>query len=372
MSEQKAMKAGLSVDAVTRISNVLLAIDNKFPARQFADDALKGLELLELKQRVEHLIGVLADYLPDDFEQAADILLQIKQHWDWGDEQDALSGFAAWPLTDYVAVYGLEQPEISLAVLKKLTGLFSAEFAIRPFIEQHFDLTYETLLLWCSDPDEHVRRLASEGIRPRLPWGKRLVEFCGDPAAIFPILERLKDDTSAYVRKSVANNLNDITKDNPDKVIDLCQQWRQDATTERRWIIRHGLRSLVKSGHPEVFSLLGYSRNTQVKVMDFRVAENAIQLGQNISVALSLLSQSSQAQKLVVDYKIHHVKANGSLTSKVFKWKNITLLPQQQLTLQKTHSFKPITMRKYYAGTHLIELLINGQSYAKAEFELVL
>ncbi|NOQ93255.1 MAG: DNA alkylation repair protein, partial [Methylophaga sp.] len=319
MSEQKLMKSGLSTGAVSRICTVLANIIDDFPQQQFRDEALQEIDDLELKQRVDHLIAVLAHYLPEDFQQTAEILLQVKLHWDWGDESDALSGFAAWPLIDYVAVHGLEQPEVSLNVLKELTPLFSAEFAIRPFIEQHFDFTYKVLLQWSRDADEHVRRLACEGIRPRLPWGKRLVAFCEQPNAIFPILEQLKDDPSLYVRKSVANNLNDIAKDNPEKVITLCQQWLKGASPDRQWIIHHALRSLVKQGREEVFPLLGYSEEVQLTINSFDLKSKTIHLGESLEIDVLLSSSLNQIQKLVVDYKIHHVKANGSTSSKVFK-----------------------------------------------------
>jgi len=371
MSEQKLMKFGLSTDAVKRICAVLTEIIDDFPSQSFTNNALKDLDDLELKQRVEYLIDVLADYLPTDFEKTADILLQVKQHWDWGDENDALSGFAAWPLIDYVAVHGLNHPTLALAVLKELTSLFSAEFAIRPFITEHFDVSYKTLLVWTIDSDEHVRRLASEGIRPRLPWGKRLVQFCDDPDAIFPILERLKDDSSLYVRKSVANNLNDISKDNPDKVIALCENWNQAVTSERKWIIRHALRSLVKEGREEVFPLLGYSENVELSVSEFKLESEVVQLGKHLEVELSLSSSSRQIQKLVLDYKIHHMKANGRTSSKVFKWKNITLAAGETVSFGKQHPFKIISTRQYYEGKHSIELLINGKPFGTHTFELV-
>jgi len=370
MSEQKLMKSGLATDAVLRICTVLAEIIDDFPVAQFQNDGLHGLDDLELKQRVDHLIAVLADYLPEDFQQTAEVLLQVKQYWDWGDEHDALSSFAAWPLVDYVADYGLEQPEISLNVLKELTPLFSAEFAIRPFIEQHFELTHTILLQWTHDPDEHVRRLACEGIRPRLPWGKHLVELCECPEPIFPILEQLKDDPSLYVRRSVANNLNDITKDNPDRVIAICQQWNIQASLERQWLIRHALRSLVKQGREEVFPLLGYSEQVQLTINSFELKNKTIFLGESLEIELLLSSSTEHTQKLVVDYKIHHLKANGSTTSKVFKWKNITLHGRQQLSLNKRHPFKLITTRKYYPGEHTIELLINGKTFGSQLFDL--
>lgn len=372
MKTTALMKDQLGQEAVFTLSQSLSAVIDDFPQQQFITAALAGLDSLELKQRVQHIIAVLADYLPDDFSQSSSVLLAVKQVWNDSEQTESWGSFTAWPLIDYVAVYGLDQPELALKSLKALTPLFTAEFAVRPFIEQHFELTYQHLLRWSEDDDEHVRRLSSEGIRPRLPWGKQLTQFRNDPESIFPVLERLKDDSSLYVRKSVANNLNDIAKDHPEKVIQLCQQWLEGATPERQWIIRHALRGLVKSGHPAVFPLLGYAENPKVNIIAFDLTENSIKLGQKVDLFLSLLSHATTSQRLVVDYKMHHVKANGSLSSKVFKWKNITLEPQQSLQLTKFHPFKKITTRQYYSGIHTIELLINGVSYAKAEFELLI
>ncbi|OUR65290.1 hypothetical protein A9Q79_03020 [Methylophaga sp. 42_25_T18] len=365
------MKENLGQDAVRHIADILSVSMDRFDKGSFIKDALAGLDELELKQRVNHLIKVLALYLPDEFEKTFEVLKAVKGNWHKPEGGDNWFSFAAWPLIDYVAEYGTNDPEIALDVLKTLTPLFSAEFAIRTFIDQHFDLTYKQLLLWAEDEDEHVRRLASEGMRPRLPWGKQLTQFCDDPTAIFPILERLKDDVSLYVRKSVANNLNDISKDHPKQVVALCQCWYDNASADRLWIIRHALRTLIKSGHPEVFSLLGYTAEPQVNLQKIDLDKAVIELGDNVAITVNLFSKSSQIQKMVVDYKIHHVKANGKTTAKVFKWKNITLRSNEELQMVKRHSFKPISTRKYYSGTHQIELLINGQPYGKKEFELI-
>jgi 3-methyladenine DNA glycosylase AlkC len=362
----------LGADAVARIAHVLSAIIKDFPSEDFKVSALTGLESLELKQRVAHLIDVLVEYLPNDFQSTATILLQVKQHWDWGEEEDALSGFAAWPLIDYVAVYGINDPELALTVLKELTPLFTAEFALRPFIKQHFDITYPQLLVWCDDTDEHVRRLATEGIRPRLPWGLRLTRFCDEPQPILTLLEKLKDDPSVYVRKSVANNLNDISKDNPNDVVTICQRWIKGASPQRQFIIRQALRTLVKDGRPDVFPLLGYTAMPKLELLGLSLTENRIRLGDAIQFSVEIESRSKQQQSFILDYKVHHVKANGATSAKVFKWKNITLQPRQNVQLQKSHSFKLITTRKYYAGIHSIELQINGKSMAKAAFELVI
>tara|TARA_R110002049_G_scaffold31896_4_gene107135 strand:+ start:1705 stop:2826 length:1122 start_codon:yes stop_codon:yes gene_type:complete len=370
MSEQKLMKDMLGKQAISEISQALAMCLTDFPQQQFIKQALAGLEYLELKQRVDHLITVLADYLPADFSEAAEVLISVKYHWKTQSQAEETESFAAWPLIDYVAVYGLNHPETALNVLKNLTSLFSAEFAIRAFIVKHFDITYLHLLRWASDTDEHVRRLASEGCRPRLPWGKRLTQFCDNPVPIVPILELLKDDASLYVRRSVANNLNDIAKDHPTMVIDLCQSWFINASVERQWLIRHALRSLVKSGCPEAFVLLGYSSKPQISLAVFKLIETKVMLGENLEITVLLKSESMETQKVVIDYRIHHVKANDSSTSKVFKWKNISLHGNQTIELKKLHPFKIITTRKYYAGIHKVELLINGVSYASAEFEL--
>ncbi len=365
------MKENLGQNAVVYIAQLLSESKPNFAKELFINDALAGLDDLELKQRVNHIIKVLALYLPEEFEEAAEILTSVKNNWPKPEEADNWFSFAAWPLIDYVAEYGTTNPAVALDVLKALTSLFSAEFAIRTFIEQHFELTYQQLLLWTEDEDEHVRRLASEGLRPRLPWGKQLTQFCDDPTAIFPILDRLKDDSSLYVRKSVANNLNDISKDNPEQVIALCRRWNENAPEDRRWIIRHALRTLIKSGHPEVFPLLGYTSKPKVALNSINLDKVVIELGDTVAITIGLISSSSKTQKMVVDYQIHHVKANGKTTAKVFKRKNITLKPNQKLRLVKQHSFKPISTRKYYSGKHQIELLINGQPYGKKDVELI-
>lgn len=370
MDKPKLLKERLGKGAIIQISQALSAVVDDFPAQQFIIDANAGLDKLELKQRVDYLIVILGNYLPDNFANTSLILIALKNHWLSLQADEDSYEFSAWPLVDYVAIYGLEQPAVALKVLCTLTPLFSAEFAIRPFIEQHFELTYIQLLKWCNNPDEHIRRLASEGIRPRLPWGKQLKQFCDDPSAIFPILELLKDDESLYVRRSVANNLNDISKDHPDKVVALCQQWLDGATVERQWVVRHALRSLIKKGHPAVFPLLGYADNPEVEIITFELTGTTLQFGQEVGLSACLLSTSNKPQKWVVDYKIHYVKANGRTTTKVFKWKNIELQPHQKISLAKMHPFKLISTRQYYAGTHTIELMINGQSYASEKFYL--
>ena len=370
MAKQRLMKDGLNAAAVERIAKSFKKTHPDFPTKPFIADALSNLETLELKDRVRHIIRVLHNYLPPDFSKTAEILLRLKPNWIPGDPNDNLGGFAAWPVIDYVGEYGLDAPETALAVLKELTALFSAEFAIRPFFIQHTALTLKTADRWCTDPDEHVRRLASEGSRPRLPWGQQLPQFIADPAPLFKLLEKLKDDESEYVRRSVANNLNDITKDHPEAVIALCQQWKRGAGKNRQWIIRHATRSLVKSGHPAVFGLLGYTENPKLDLQALGVSPTEIKLGEAITFSFNLQSASSKPQSIVIDYAIHHMKANGKTSPKVFKLRSVEIAPGETIELIKRHAIKPITTRTYYPGEHAIEILINGKTFGKEGFTL--
>lgn len=372
MATQTLMKDGLGQAAVHRISHGLLAAGAQFDAEAFHQDALKGLDTLELKQRVQHLISVIAQYLPEDFKKTAAILGNIRDQWDEGDPKDNHRSFAGWPIIDYVAIYGIDDPDVALPLLRYLTPMFSAEFAVRPFLERHPVISYNEISLWCLDPDEHVRRLASEGIRPRLPWGSQLKQYIADPLPVIILLDSLVDDPSDYVRRSVANNLNDISKDHPELVIETSKRWLSDGIVAREWIVRRATRTLVKAGHPKVFGLLGYTRKPKLKITHLSITKPEIILGESLEISTEITSTADKTQKIVIDYAIHFIKSHGRTSPKVFKWKNITLRPGQVVTLQKKHPIKPITTRSYYPGAHRVELLINGKGRLTAPFELII
>ena len=365
------LKDHINVNSIEVLAGIIKQYQPEFPDDKFRAMAMFQLESMPLKTRVNHLSEVLAELLVDDFSVNAKWLKQVAEHWPNQEPGKGWHSFMAWPLIDYAGKQGLQQPTIALEVLKHLTPLFTAEFAIRPYIEQHFELTFKELLRWCQHDNEHVRRLASEGMRPRLPWGGHLNAFKQDPEPVFEILNHLRDDKSKYVQKSVANNLNDISKDHPQRVIDICREWQKNSTPQRRWIIRHGLRSLIKAVEPSVFPLLGYSDKPAVKV-DFDLTEQDVALGQKLEMLLSIHSKNSQTQELVVDYRVWHVKSNGKITAKVYKWKNITLPARESVYLKKSHGFLQLTTRKYYGGQHTIEILINGVVYNQATMNLVL
>jgi 3-methyladenine DNA glycosylase AlkC len=230
-------------------------------------------------------------------------------------------------------------------------------------------LAYATLLRWTQDPSDHVRRLASEGSRPRLPWGLRLQSLVQDPSPTLPILLALQDDPSDYVRRSVANHLNDIAKDHPDVVVQWVQQHLPKASKERAALLKHASRSLIKDGNAPMLSLWGAGKALQGSTA-LKLGPGKLAVGDALEIEVSLRSSAKSAQKLVVDYVVHHVKANGSTSPKVFKGWVLTLEAGEKVLLRKQHSFKPITTRRYHAGQHRISLQINGQTMAEADFAL--
>jgi 3-methyladenine DNA glycosylase AlkC len=319
---------------------------------------------------VQHVTRALERHLPAAYPRALKTVLAAAKHWDAGDPSDPLRGFAAWPLIDYVAHAGLDDFTRSMAALRTLTPLFTAEFAIRPFLERYPKKSLALLRKWAKDKDPAVRRLVSEGTRPRLPWGGHLKAFCEDPRPTLALLELLKDDTSEYVRRSVANHLNDIGKDHPDLLLATCKRWKRGASKERQWIIERATRSLVKAGHPGVFELLGHGSPTHVTMQHLNVTPKRVRLGGSIEFSFTLTSRSKQAESLVIDYAIHHQKADGSLRPKVFKLRRLTLGKGGTVEIQKRHTLRAITTRRYHSGKHAVEILVNGKPMGRRSFTL--
>ena len=332
-----------------------------FDSKRFERQALAGLDALEMKARAMHIASALEDTLPPDFAAAADVLQEAIKA--------GLSKWALWPVGEVVARRGLDTPERALRVLHALTQNFTAEWAIRPFILKHPELTFATLASWVDDPSEHVRRLVSEGSRPRLPWGMQLKSLIADPSPTLPLLEALMDDESAYVRKSVANHLNDIAKDHPHLVADWLEKHLPGASRERHALLRHASRSLIKGGDTRVLGAFGQGAQFRGEAV-LSISPARIKLGDAIVLDVVLHPSGMKPQSLVVDYAVHHIKANGSASPKVFKGWTLALPPTLPSSLRKTHAIKPITTRRYFSGTHRVELLVNGRVVAQAQFEL--
>ena len=371
MPEYMLMKDGLGDEAIDRIAQSIKSAWPDFDSDGFQRAALVGIDKLELKQRVNHLIKVLHQFLPKSFREAAEILDRVPANWDFGDPSNSIRGFAAWPIIDYAATYGLEEPEISLPLLKQLTHLHTAEFAIRPFILRYPELCFSEFNQWINNENHHIRRLVSEGSRPRLPWGIRLTPFCKNPSPLLPLLEALNNDSSDYVRRSVANSLNDISKDNPDIAVEVCSNWLANSPNNKtKWIVRHAMRSLIKSGRPDVFPLLGFTEKPKVKIEPLNLKSTELSLGDSLEFNTVLHSQAKTTQYLAIDFAIHHRKANGSLSPKVFKWKEAKLNANESLALSKKHGIKKINTRKYYSGIHQLDLIVNGKVISSQTFTL--
>jgi 3-methyladenine DNA glycosylase AlkC len=319
----------------------------------------------ELKERIRHITTILHELLPADYRAALDILRRA---------MPGAAGIVLWVFTDYVEVYGLDDWEASIPALEEFTQRMSAEFAIRPFIVRYPERTMAQMLAWAGHENAEVRRLASEGCRPRLPWGIRLQALVADPAPILPILEQLKNDESESVRKSVANNLNDISKDHPGVVLDLLRRWQADAADdvhhEVHWIIGHALRTLVKQGHPGALALLGYSSDAEIAVHNLAVEPQSIQIGDEISLSFDIESLAGEPLNLMIDYVVYHLRANGTLSPKVFKLTKKAIQPGELLHIEKKHSLAPVTTRKYYPGEQAIEPKINGKLCGRVRFAL--
>jgi 3-methyladenine DNA glycosylase AlkC len=316
-----------------------------------------------LKNRVRHIAMTLRGLLPDDYRSALDVLRAAAPH---------LSGygFQLMFLPDFVELYGMDDWDASLPALETFTQLCSSEFAVRPFILHDSARMMDQMLHWTEHENHHVRRLATEGCRPRLPWAMALPVFKRDPAPVLKVLECLKNDPSEYVRRSVANNLNDIAKDNPDTVIGTLRRWQTEPGEGTEWITRHALRTLIKSGHMEALDLLGYQAGSGLTVRGFQLGADTIQVGESLSFAFEIASAADAAQDLMIDYIVYFVKANGKRAPKVFKLAQRKINPGESLRIEKKHSFKPITTRVYYPGEHALALKINGQEFEGGVFIL--
>lgn len=341
-----------------------------FDEKGFVKTVLARLPELSLNERNFLIRDTLRDHLPADASKAIALLVRALGPESPLEGPESYTSFYVMSMCAFVAEYGLDQPERSLAALREMTKRFSAEFAIRPFLDRHTELTLTTLHQWARDPQPQVRRLVSEGSRPRLPWGSRLHVFVRDPRPVLALLELLKEDDVLYVRRSVANNLNDMAKDHPDLVVATLGRWQKSKHPGTRWLVKHALRTLLKQGHPEALELLGYAPEAKVAMKDLTVAPRRIRTGDAITFSFTLESRADRAQKLMIDYVLHYRKANGKTAPKVFKLTTRTLAARAQETLEKRHSFKPIGIRPYYPGEHAVEIQINGRSGGRATFHL--
>ena len=364
------LKNSFGADVPATIARMIAAVFPRFDQKAFVRSSLEGYDALELMPRGWKIAHQLRRSLPDDYEKAVDILLASLDRKPERTVAQGMGGFLFLPHVFFVAEYGLEHFEISMRAQYVLTQRFTAEFSIRRYLERHQAATLARLMEWSADSSEDVRRLVSEGTRPRLPWASRLRAFQADPRPVLALLERLKDDPSLYVRRSVANNLNDIGKDHPAVLVATAKRWMKNATEQRRWIVRHALRSAVKRGDSGALGLLGFGETARISVEKVKIAPQRPAIGSSVAIACEIANRAPVVQRLLVDLRVHYVKANGVQRPKVFNLKQVVLVPRETAPVRKTLSLAQLTTRTHYPGRHAVEVLINGQAYPLGTFEL--
>ena len=357
-----ALKEIFNADRLKHIATEMTAVYPAFNAKAFLKLANDGLGELSIMQRMARVSECLHTVLPLNYEESLEVLRALAPRLN--------SGFVSISLPHYVATYGGHAFEQSMEALKYFTSFGSSEFAIRYFLRSDIERSLAIMHEWSLDENEHVRRLASEGSRPRLPWSFRLEQIQADPTLAAVILDNLKADNSLYVRKSVANHLNDITKDHPEWVLDLIEGWSLD-NKHTAWIAKHALRSLIKQGNQRALAIIGAGGKPEVEIIDVKVQPAVIRLGEKITLSFAVKSTVQDSQRLVIDYAIDYVKANGSTSAKVFKLKALTLPGKATETIARSQQIKELTTRKHYVGKHAVHVLVNGERLASTSFEIL-
>lgn len=353
--------------SVAWLSDRLGAAWPDFPAARFKKAILADLPALELKSRIERIAVEMQRQLPPDFRKSVKIVTKALGAAPPAGDGTDFGDFRILACHRFVSLAGLDHADLALDYFARTTRHFSAEFDIRPFIQRDQERVLAVMRQWAEDADWRVRRLASEGARPRLPWGLRLTALVKDPKPLFPILEALRDDSIEAVRRSVANNLNDIAKDHPDLLVRYVKPWMKS----RGPLVKHALRHLVKQGHEGALGLMGVDHGADLRISSLKLDAKSIAIGGSIGIAVQLTNAGSKPAYAIVDYAVHHLGARGEGRPKVFKWTTLTLAPGETVTLEKRHSLKPVTTRRYYPGGHFIGLLVNGRERAKQGFLLL-
>lgn len=376
-----ALKHLINADTLSHAANHLHRDWPAFDRQRFIQLTTTGLDGLEFKARALQIADALQVCLPAPFDAAADVIeaaLAPPLGFDAKGEpvglgdalsRKGLSGWVLWGVGEYVARAGLQQVPRALRCLHAITQRFTAEFAIRPLLVAQPSQVFDTLGQWAHDPSPHVRRLVSEGSRPRLPWGLRLQSLVDDPRPSLPLLRLLQDDPSAYVRRSVANHLNDIAKDHPERVARWVHEYRSGASPERTALLRHASRGLIKQGHVPTLRAWGLSPGLSGQA-DLVLSPGRLAIGETLSLQVRLHGDGLQMQALVVDYAVHHQRAGGKTSAKVFKGWKLGLAPGEARCLSKSHPLREVSTRRLYPGEHRVDLLVNGVVQASASFDL--
>ena len=352
-------------DHLHKLATDIQAVHSPFKVDDFIKSVMDSTwDTLELKARMRQITLNLGKYLPADYTQAIAIINQVITSY----STDFIIEFCMY-FPDFVEVYGQDEThwDISIEALKLHTPHCSSEFAVRPFIINNEEKMMAQMYAWAKDENEHVRRLASEGCRPQLPWAQSLPSFKKDPTPILPILEELKADPALYVRKSVANNLNDISKTHPQVVTKIAKDW-YGKNEHTDWIVKHACRTLLKQANREVLAIFGYNDIDSITISNFAIDKTALSIGDDIIFSFDM--ETKEATKVRLEYGIDFVKANGKRNRKIFQISEISLRQNEKKHYDKKHSFKDLSTRKHYTGAHAITLIVNGAECGTLEFEV--
>lgn len=346
---------------VKQLANDIARHDPSFDPTNFVDDVLdRDWQLRELKSRMHHIASTLRSHLPAAFDKAVGILKEVTLT----ERMKSSNGFTDMVFPDFIEQFGLDHFETSVDALELFTQTSSAEFAVRPFILKYPDRMMKQMEQWTKHPNDHVRRLSTEGCRPRLPWAKALPIFKKDPRPVLRILERLKNDPSEYVRRSVANNLNDISKDHPNTVVDIARKWK-GGTPETDALLKHALRGLLKKGDRRALRLMG-SEHTRGVSATISIEPKSVRIGNSLTLMGTVRCTGKKLLRL--EYAIGFLTSTGRTSRKVFQISGKTV--HRETTFVKAHSFLDRTVRRHYPGTHTLELIVNGKIMAKSDFYL--
>ena len=347
--------------SVTKLANEIDRVASHFDKKRFLEDVLRDLAQLEMKDRVRLISKALHDHLNLPFGKAVKVLSSTIG-------ANKVTGFMLWPISQYVEDFGLGHLKSSMGLMKKITKEFTAEFCIRKFLIQYDQKVFDILEIWKEDSNQHVRRLVSEGTRPNLPWGLKIPGLENKLSRNIELISSLRFDSSEYVRKSVANHLNDISRLDRALFLKTIKSFDED-TAQVRKLIRHASRTLLKAGDPQILKIHGYKTPSRIDTK-LEIRRKKIKEGDILPIEVKISNQSKTSKKLIADYIVHFLRANGTYSQKVFRLKDFELSSGSDATVLKKISFKKVTTRKHYSGKHFLSLQINGKIFAEKEFFL--
>ncbi|WP_207429463.1 DNA alkylation repair protein [Pedobacter sp. SYSU D00535] len=350
-----------------RFTHVMEELLPAFDRQEFLNRIFtEEFQAMELKERMRHTTHVLGGFFPADFSDSVMLIRSIIQKLKALGFRGESIEFMFLP--DFIEVYGINHPDESIQAFEFITQFISCEFAIRPFLIKYEEETLRRMKIWSLHTNHHVRRFASEGTRPRLPWAMAVPRLKKEPALILEILDNLKNDPSEYVRRSVANSLNDVSKDHPTTVLQLAQKWK-GKSQETDALLKHACRTLLKQGNPTVLSLYGLDSNNLI-LDNFKILTPSVKMGGDLQFSFSVANQGERQQTVRIEYILYFKRRKNQFSKTVFKVSERVLKSGEQITIVRKHSFKPITTRRYYGGEQRLSVVINGRESSVAKIEL--